>query len=70
MTQEQILHDQFNALEREIQRLRQQQKAIVMLLKQPSLLEQNMVTKERCVEIYKITNHAPLWGRMLVSILR
>ncbi|ELR67898.1 Transcriptional regulator, MerR family [Photobacterium marinum] len=53
MTQEQILRDQFNALEREIQRLRQQQKAIVMLLEQPSLLEQNMVTKERWVEIMR-----------------
>ncbi len=51
MTQEQILRDQFNALENEIQRLRQQQKAIVILLEQPTLLEQNMVTKERWVDI-------------------
>lgn len=49
--QEHILHDQFNALEQEIQKLRQQQKAIVMLLKQPSLLEQNMGNKQRWVEI-------------------
>lgn len=49
--QEHILQDQFNALEREIQTLRQQQKAIVMLLKQPLLLEQNMVNKQRWVEI-------------------
>ena len=51
MTQEPILRDQFNALENEIQRLRQQQKAIVILLEQPTLLEQNMVTKERWVDI-------------------
>ncbi|WP_283132026.1 MerR family DNA-binding transcriptional regulator [Enterovibrio norvegicus] len=51
MTQEHILRDQFNALENEIQRLRQQQKAIVILLEQPRLLEQNMVTKERWVDI-------------------
>lgn len=51
LAQEQILHNQFNSLEKEIQKLRQQQKAIVMLLEQPSLLEQNVVTKERWVEI-------------------
>ncbi len=51
--QEQILLDQFHSLEREIQRLRQQQKAIVMLLKQPTILEQPMVNKERWVEIMK-----------------
>lgn len=55
MTQEQILRDQFNALENEIQRLRQQQKAIVILLEQPTLLEQNMVTKERWVDIMVAT---------------
>ena len=53
MTQEHILRDQFNSLEQEIQKLRQQQKAIVMLLERPTLLEQNMVTKERWVEIMK-----------------
>ena len=53
MTQEHILRDQFNSLEQEIQKLRQQQKAIVMLLEQPTLLEQNMVNKERWVEIMK-----------------
>lgn len=53
MTQEQILRDQFNSLEQEVQKLRQQQKAIVMLLEQPTLLEQNMVTKERWVEIMR-----------------
>ena len=53
MAQEHILRDQFNSLEQEIQKLRQQQKAIVMLLEQPTLLEQNMVTKARWVEIMK-----------------
>ncbi|MCC4798204.1 hypothetical protein BCT30_00610 [Enterovibrio norvegicus] len=45
------MRDQFNALENEIQRLRQQQKAIVILLEQPRLLEQNMVTKDRWVDV-------------------
>ena len=36
--QERILRDQLMALENEIQKLRHQQKAIVLLLKQPSLL--------------------------------
>ena len=53
VTQEQILLDQFNSLEKEIQKLRLQQKAIVMLLEQPNLLEQNMVNKERWTEIMK-----------------
>ena len=52
-TQEQILHEQFNSLEREIQSLRQQQKAIVTLLEQPELLEQNSVDKDRWSEIMK-----------------
>ncbi|WP_062268448.1 MerR family transcriptional regulator [Endozoicomonas arenosclerae] len=51
--QERILRDQFAALENEIQTLRQQQKAIVMLLENPALLEQNMVNKERWVEIMR-----------------
>ncbi len=51
--QERILRDQFSALEREIGKLRQQQKAIVQLLEQPILLEKNMVTKERWVEIMR-----------------
>ncbi|MCG7586555.1 MerR family transcriptional regulator [Photobacterium sp. OFAV2-7] len=51
---EQTLRNQFNALEQEIQTLRQQQKAIVMLLEQPVLLEQNMMTKERWVEIMRM----------------
>lgn len=53
IAQEQVLLNQFNALETEIQRLRQQQKAIVLLLEQPELLEKDMVTKERWVEIMK-----------------
>ncbi len=51
--QERILRDQFSALENEILILRQQQKAIVQLLKQPTLLEKNMVTKDRWVEIMR-----------------
>ncbi len=53
MEQERILREQFTALETEIQRLRLQQKAIVMLLEKPALLEQNMVNKERWTEIMK-----------------
>lgn len=49
--QEQTLHNQFNALEKEIQSLRQQQKAIVMLLEQPALLAKNQLTKARWVGI-------------------
>ncbi|PJE79138.1 HTH-type transcriptional activator TipA [invertebrate metagenome] len=52
-TQERILREQFASLEKEIQKLRQQQKAIVALLEQPALLEKNMVNKERWVEIMK-----------------
>ncbi|QFI37896.1 MerR family transcriptional regulator [Moritella marina ATCC 15381] len=51
--QEQTLHNQFNALEKEIQSLRQQQKAIVMLLEQPTLLAKNQLTKARWVGIMK-----------------
>ena len=51
VAQQRILRDQFSALEQEILSLRLQQKAIVQLLKQPQLLEKNMVTKERWVEI-------------------
>jgi len=53
VTQEHILREQFNALEVEIQKLRQQQKAIVSLLQQSNLLEEPMVTKERWVEIMR-----------------
>ncbi|WP_254869314.1 MerR family transcriptional regulator [Vibrio diazotrophicus] len=50
-SQSQILKDHFNELEREIQNLRAQQKAVVVLLQEPSLLEENIVNKERWVEI-------------------
>lgn len=53
VAQERILRDQFNALEKEILTLRQQQKAIVQLLHQPILMENNMVTKDRWVEIMR-----------------
>ena len=50
-SQSQILKDHFNELEREIQNLRAQQKAVVMLLQEPDLFEENVVNKERWVEI-------------------
>ncbi|EGQ7849238.1 TPA: MerR family transcriptional regulator [Vibrio parahaemolyticus] len=50
-SQAEILKDHFNELEREIQNLRAQQKAVVVLLQEPSLLEENIVNKERWVEI-------------------
>jgi len=51
MSQFQILRDHLNDLGKEINLLRKQQKAIVALLQEPKLLEENMVTKERWVEI-------------------
>lgn len=50
-SQTQILKDHFYELEREIQNLRAQQKAIVVLLQEPNLLEENIVNKERWVQI-------------------
>ncbi|MCR9906331.1 MerR family transcriptional regulator [Vibrio campbellii] len=50
-SQAEILKDHFNELEREIQNLRVQQKAIVVLLQEPQLIEDNIVTKERWVQI-------------------
>lgn len=50
-SQTQILKDHFNELEREIQALRAQQKAIVVLLQEPSLLENKIMTKESWVDI-------------------
>lgn len=50
-TQPQILKAHFNALEREIQVLKAQQKAIVALLQEPYLLEENIVNKERWTQI-------------------
>jgi len=48
-----ILRDHLNELGKEINHLKNQQKAIVALLQEPKLLEENMVTKERWVEIMK-----------------
>ena len=50
-SQAEILKDHFNELEREIQNLRAQQKAIVVLLQEPQLIEDNIVTKERWVQV-------------------
>ncbi|MET2948703.1 MerR family transcriptional regulator [Vibrio owensii] len=52
-SQAEILKDHFNELEREIQNLRAQQKAIVVLLQEPQLIEDNIVTKERWVQIMR-----------------
>ncbi|MBW3698244.1 MerR family transcriptional regulator [Vibrio sp. T187] len=52
-SQEHVLQNQFNALEEEIQKLRHQQKAIVMLLEKPELLKDKSMTKDRWVEIMK-----------------
>jgi DNA-binding transcriptional MerR regulator len=51
--QEHILRDQFTVLEKEIQKLRQQQNSILKLLKQPSMLHESSMTKERWVEIMR-----------------
>jgi DNA-binding transcriptional MerR regulator len=53
MSQADILRDHFNELEKEINLLRKQQQAIVALLREPKLLEENMVTKDRWVEIMR-----------------
>ncbi|MCF6194645.1 MAG: MerR family transcriptional regulator [Kangiellaceae bacterium] len=53
IVQQRILRDQFSTLEKEILRLRLQQKTVVQLLKQPQLLENKMVTKERWTEIMR-----------------
>ena len=53
MSQFHILRDHLNELGKEIDLLRNQQKAIVALLQEPKLLEANMVTKDRWVEIMK-----------------
>ncbi|WP_250655768.1 MerR family DNA-binding protein [Alkalimarinus coralli] len=52
-SQPQLLRDHFKQLEQEITQLRKQQQAIVALLQEPQLLEENRVTKERWVEIMK-----------------
>mgnify|MGYP001814922379 FL=1 len=46
-----ILQNRFNALEDEIRVLRRQQEALVALLEQPSLTEQEMIDKKRWTEI-------------------
>ncbi len=50
-SQTSILKAHFNQLEHEIQQLKSQQQAILALLQEPELLEQDMVTKARWVEI-------------------
>ena len=47
------LRQQFSALDREIQKLRQQQHSIMTLLKEPIAAEQGLLTKERWVEILR-----------------
>ncbi|MBQ4810332.1 MerR family transcriptional regulator [Pseudoalteromonas luteoviolacea] len=46
-----LLKSQFHTLAREIQTLKRQQQAIVVMLQEPSLLEEKVVTKSRWVEI-------------------
>ncbi|WP_413662048.1 MerR family transcriptional regulator [Microbulbifer sp. ZKSA004] len=52
-SQSRILEDHFYQLESEIHKLKEQQRAIVALLKEPSLLKDQMVTKNRWVEIMR-----------------
>lgn len=52
-SQPQLLKAQFYKLEQEINKLRKQQEAIVATLKEPELLEDKMVTKQRWVEIMR-----------------
>ena len=52
-SQSRLLRNHFNKLEAEVNKLRQQQGAIVALLQEPTLMERNMVTKDRWVEIMK-----------------
>ena len=49
----QLLWNQFHTLEREIRNLRRQQNAILKFLDSPLILEENMVSKERWVEIMR-----------------
>ncbi len=51
--QSKVLRAQFEKIEQQILDLRKQQSAIVNLLQQPELLEKDMVTKERWVEIMR-----------------
>jgi len=52
-SQAQLLKTQFYKLEQEINKLRKQQQAIVVTLKEPGLLEEKMVTKQRWVAIMR-----------------
>ena len=53
-SQWQNLQNHFRQLENEISLLRKQQKAIVTLMQEPKLLQENRVTKERWVEIMEM----------------
>jgi DNA-binding transcriptional MerR regulator len=53
--QSKVLKAQFEKIEQQILDLRKQQSAIVNLLQQPELLEKDMVTKERWVEIMRVS---------------
>ncbi|KZN39370.1 hypothetical protein N480_00645 [Pseudoalteromonas luteoviolacea S2607] len=46
-----LLKSQFHTLAREIQTLKKQQQAIVVMLQEPDLLEEKVVSKSRWVEI-------------------
>ncbi|MGF1761867.1 MerR family transcriptional regulator [Aliivibrio kagoshimensis] len=48
-----VLRQQFSALDLEIQKLRQQQHSIMALLKEPELINQGLLTKERWTEILR-----------------
>lgn len=50
---DEMLRQQFAALDVEIQKLRQQQRSIMTLLKEPELLNQGQLTKQRWVEILR-----------------
>jgi len=49
--QPELLKNQFQNLEDEIQKLRKQQQAIVVMLQEPELLEEKVVSKTRWVDI-------------------
>ena len=51
--QEKILKEQFNSLENEINKLRQQQKTIIALLENPGLISTRSFNKEQWVAIMK-----------------
>ena len=48
-----VLRQQFSALDLEIQKLRRQQHSIMTLLKEPGLLNQGQLTKQRWIEILR-----------------